>query len=103
MCIRDRYNAAVPNGKAQFSNVHLARERAKNAKWRAIETLDEQLENFEKVFSANGGKVIWAETGEDAIAAILAICKEKNCKTLVTVSYTHLDVYKRQACTYCQR
>ncbi len=78
-----KYNAAVPNGKAQFSNVHLARERAKNAKWRAIETLDEQLENFEKVFSANGGKVIWAETGEDAIAAILAICKEKNCKTLV--------------------
>ena len=78
-----KYNAAVPNGKAQFSNVHLARERAKNAKWRAIETLDEQLENFEKVFTANGGKVIWAETGEDAIAAILAICKEKNCKTLV--------------------
>ena len=78
-----KYNAAVPHGKAQFSNVHLARERAKNAKWRAIETLDEQLENFEKVFTANGGKVIWAETGEDAIAAILAICKEKNCKTLV--------------------
>ena len=42
-----RYNNAVPKGKEQFSNVHLARERAKNAKWRAIENLDRQLEEFE--------------------------------------------------------
>lgn len=78
-----RYNAVVPNGKQQFSNVHLARERAKNIKWRAIETLDQQLETFEKIFTANGGKLIWAETGEQAIEEILAICKAKNCKTLV--------------------
>ena len=46
-----RYNAAVPAGKEQFENVHLARERAKNIKWRAIETLDQQLEEFELKFT----------------------------------------------------
>ncbi|MDQ6608798.1 MAG: [Fe-S]-binding protein, partial [Bacteroidota bacterium] len=32
-----RYNAVVPSGKSQFTDVHLAREKAKNIKWRAIE------------------------------------------------------------------
>jgi len=78
-----RYNATVPKGKEQFSDLHLARERAKNIKWRAIETLDKQLEEFELNFSKRGGKVIWAENGEQAIKEILNICKEKNCKTVV--------------------
>lgn len=79
----DKYNAAVPGGKQQFDDLQLARERAKNIKWRAIETLDSQLENFESVFTRRGGKVIWAENAEEALNEILAICKEKNCRTIV--------------------
>ena len=78
-----RYDAVVPTGKHQFSDVHLARERAKNVKWKAIETLDQMLEQFEMNFIKNGGKLIYASTAEDALDAILEICKEKNCKTLV--------------------
>jgi L-lactate dehydrogenase complex protein LldF len=78
-----KYNAVVPQGKMQFDNVHLARERAKNTKWRAIETLDQQLEEFELHFSRRGGKVIWAEDANQAIAEILEICRQKNCRTLV--------------------
>ncbi|MBS1734042.1 MAG: iron-sulfur cluster-binding protein [Bacteroidetes bacterium] len=78
-----RYNAVVPQGKAQFDNVNIARERAKNTKWRAIESLDQQLEEFEMNFSKRGGKVIWAEDAAQAIEEILNICREKNCKTLV--------------------
>lgn len=78
-----RYNSVVPLGKQQFSDLELARERAKNIKWRAIETLDQQLENFEANFTARGGKVIWAETADQAREAILEICREKGCKTLV--------------------
>jgi L-lactate dehydrogenase complex protein LldF len=78
-----RYDSTVPLGKQQFSNVHLARERAKNIKWRAIESLDLYLENFETNFTARGGKVIWAETADDALNEILRICKEKNCKSVV--------------------
>ncbi|MBC7868416.1 MAG: iron-sulfur cluster-binding protein [Gloeobacteraceae cyanobacterium ES-bin-316] len=78
-----RYNAVVPKGKEQFSDIHLAREKAKNIKWRAIETLDKQLEEFEMNFTRRGGKVLWAENAAEAIAEIVKICEAKNCKTLV--------------------
>ena len=79
----DRYNAVVPKGKEQFVDMNLAKERAKNIKWRAIETLDQQLETFELNFTKRGGKVIWAENAQQAINEILQICKEKNCRSLV--------------------
>ncbi|HVU55722.1 MAG TPA: LutB/LldF family L-lactate oxidation iron-sulfur protein [Puia sp.] len=78
-----RYNAVVPQGKQQFGELNLARERAKNIKWRALETLDKQLEVFETVFTQRGGKVIWAENTEGALAEILEICEQRNCKTIV--------------------
>lgn len=79
----NKYNSVVPLGKQQFLDVELARERAKNAKWRALESLDQQLEDFEKKLTARGGKVIWAEDAEKALEEIGKICKEKNCKTIV--------------------
>ncbi len=80
----NRYNAAVPKGKQQFgNNVMLAREKAKNRKWDAIEHLDRYLEEFERKITARGAKVIWAENGTEALDAIGKICKEKQCKTLV--------------------
>jgi L-lactate dehydrogenase complex protein LldF len=78
-----KYNAVVPQGKSQFSNVDLAREKAKNLKWRVMEKLDRYLEQFEDNFTRNGGKVIWAENTEQAQQAILKICQEKQCKSLV--------------------
>lgn len=78
-----KYNSVVPQGKQQFSDVHLARERAKNLKWKAIETLDTQLETFEAAITRRGAKVIWAETAEQALEEIKKICEEKNCKTIV--------------------
>jgi L-lactate dehydrogenase complex protein LldF len=78
-----RYNAVVPQGKQQFGELNLARERAKNIKWRALETLDKQLEEFEASFVRRGGKVIWAENTEGALAEILEICQQRNCKTIV--------------------
>ncbi len=78
-----KYNAVVPQGKSQFADVHLARERAKNTKWKAIETLDKQLETFEAAITKRGARVIWAENGAQANEEILKICKEKNCRTLV--------------------
>ena len=78
-----KYDAVVPQGKEQFADVNLARERAKNIKWKAIETLDKQLEEFEKTIMRRGAKVIWAETAQHALDAIQKICEEKKCKTLV--------------------
>jgi len=78
-----RYNAVVPKGKEQFSNVTLAREKAKNIKWKAIENLDKMLESFEAKITRRGAKVIWAEDAKQALEEIGKICAEKNCKTLV--------------------
>ena len=78
-----RYNAVVPKGKEQFSNVNLAREKAKNIKWKAIENLDKMLEGFEAKITKRGAKVIWAEDAKQALEEIGKICAEKNCKTLV--------------------
>jgi L-lactate dehydrogenase complex protein LldF len=78
-----RYNAVVPSGKHQFSDLTLAREKAKNLKWKAIETLDKQLEIFEAAITKRGVKVIWAENAEQANQEILKICREKKCRTIV--------------------
>ncbi len=78
-----RYNAVVPQGKKQFENTDLVRERAKNIKWRALENLDQQLEEFEMNFTKRGGKVIWAQDSQEALDEILNICKEKNCTSIV--------------------
>lgn len=79
----NKYNAAVPLGKQQFENVDLAKERAKNIKWRALESLDSYLEAFEKNLTARGGKVIWADDAQQALEEIGKICKAHHCKTVV--------------------
>ena len=78
-----KFNAVVPKGKEQFINVNLAREKAKNLKWKAIENLDKMLESFETKITKRGAKVIWAEDAKQALEEIGKICVEKNCKTLV--------------------
>lgn len=78
-----KYNAVVPIGKKQFTNVMEAREVAKIKKWDAIEHLDQYLELFEQKITERGAKVLWAETAEEALKHIGKICSEKQCKTLV--------------------
>lgn len=51
-----KYNLAVVAGKQQFDQLDLARQRAKNVKWRALETLDKQLEDFEANFQKREAK-----------------------------------------------
>jgi L-lactate dehydrogenase complex protein LldF len=62
-----KYNAVVPVGKTQFSDVMLAREKAKQTKWKAIEHLDKYLEQFEIEITKRGAKVLWAEDAKQAL------------------------------------
>ena len=78
-----QYDAVVPQAKLQFADINLVREKAKNIKWRALESLDQQLEDFEAALTRRGGRVVWAETGEEALQEILAICRQKKCRTIV--------------------
>ncbi len=79
----DKYAQTVVKGKQQYADLDLARKRAKNIKWKAIENLDKHLEMFETNFTARGGKVIWAEDANEALEEILKICKSKNAKQVV--------------------
>lgn len=78
-----KYAETVVKGKKQFANLDAARKKAKNTKWRAIENLDKHLELFEQNFTARGGKVIWAETAQEALDAVLQICNEKKARRVV--------------------
>ncbi len=78
-----KYNAVVPKGLAQFTNLEVVREMAKNRKWEAIEHLDLYLTKFEEKITKKGAKVFWAEDSEQALNFIGEICEAKNCKTIV--------------------
>lgn len=78
-----KYNAAVVKGKEQFSALEMARKKAKNIKWKAIEELDKHLEIFEQNFTAKGGKMLWANDAAQALEQILHICKEQNARQVV--------------------
>jgi L-lactate dehydrogenase complex protein LldF len=78
-----KYNAVVPKGKEQFTDLARVKELAKNIKWEAIEHLDLYLTQFEEQISKRGAKVFWAEDGEQALNFIGDICKEKDCKSIV--------------------
>jgi L-lactate dehydrogenase complex protein LldF len=78
-----KYNATVVKGKEQFAELEMVRKKAKNIKWKAIEELDKHLENFEKKFTAKGGKLLWANDSEEALQHILSICKKQNATQIV--------------------
>lgn len=78
-----KYNEVVIKGKKQFADLHFAREKAKNIKWKTIENLDKYLVQFEQNFTKNGGKVIWAQNAEEANQAVLDICKQHGATQVV--------------------
>jgi L-lactate dehydrogenase complex protein LldF len=78
-----KYNAVVPRGKSQFAELELAREKAKNLKWEAIENLHENLLKFEANAQARGVKVLWAADVNEAQQLVKEICESVQCKTLV--------------------
>lgn len=78
-----QYDKKVPEAKAQFNNLEKARQLAHKTKWYAIEKLAKHLELFEQHFTRNGGKVIWAETAEQAAEAVLRIAKEHEVSKVV--------------------
>ena len=78
-----KYNAVVPKGKEQFTDLNRVKELAKNKRWEAIEHLDIYLNQFEEQITKRGAKVFWAEDSEQALNFIGEICEQKKCKSLV--------------------
>ncbi len=60
-----------------------AKKLAKNIRWHAIENIDTLLLTFEENFTAQGGKVIWANTVAEAQKAILDIINQQPNKPVL--------------------
>lgn len=78
-----KYAATVEKGVKQFADLEQARQRSKNTKWKALESLDKYLIEFESNFTRRGGKVLWAETADEALQEIETILKRANAKSIV--------------------
>ena len=78
-----RYHQQVARGQKQFADLDKARKLAKNIKWYALEELPNLLLEFETQFQNQGGKIIWAEDAEQALAAIREIAQNHQAKSIV--------------------
>ncbi|MGB4832822.1 MAG: LutB/LldF family L-lactate oxidation iron-sulfur protein, partial [Chitinophagales bacterium] len=78
-----KYNATVVKGKKQYADLEYVRKKAKNIKWKVMENLDKYLIEFETNFTANGGKVIWANDEKEAQQEILKILQKKEARMVV--------------------
>ena len=95
-----QYDKKVVDGKHQFEDLEIARQRASILKWRVIENLDKYLLEFESNFTKRGGKVIWARNAEEAIQELLKILKKANAKTVVKAkSMTTEEIRVNEALT----
>lgn len=74
---------AFERGKGQFADLELARDWASAIKRDTIMQLDAYLCEFEERFTGRGGKVIWAQTADEAVSAIKAICSRHGARTVV--------------------
>ncbi len=79
----NRYDEAVKQGKMQYANLELARQRAAHLKYKAIADLEKNLGDFEANFERNGGKVIWAQDAADALREIDIILSNHNAARVV--------------------
>lgn len=78
-----QYDNKVVEGKKQFADLDIARDRASLLKGRVIDNLDKYLIEFEANFIKRGGKVIWARDAEEANAEIVKVLKRFNTRTVV--------------------
>lgn len=79
----DKYNTAFEKGKSKFHDLANSKKKANVVKWKSIENLDRYLVEFETNFTANGGKVIWANDAEEARQEIWKIMERHNANSVI--------------------
>jgi L-lactate dehydrogenase complex protein LldF len=79
----EKYDTAVEKGLSRLVNLDFAKKKGHSVKWKVMENLDKLLPEFESNFQRRGGKVIWANTTEEAQQEILKIIQKANAKTVI--------------------
>ncbi|NDC73048.1 MAG: lactate utilization protein [Sphingobacteriia bacterium] len=78
-----RYQQAVSKGVEDYRDLELARDRAAEIRWRAIEHLEANLLRFESAARDNGVKVVWADDATQALDAVLEVLRRHRTKLVV--------------------
>jgi L-lactate dehydrogenase complex protein LldF len=78
-----KYDVAVIKGKLQYDKLEVAKNRAARIKRNVVNNMEALLTEFESNFLSNGGKIIWAETAEQAVKAVLDIARKYDAKKVV--------------------
>ncbi|MEO5911344.1 MAG: LutB/LldF family L-lactate oxidation iron-sulfur protein [Pelobium sp.] len=78
-----KYDLAVERGLSRLINLDYAKKKSHLIKWKVMENLDKLLPEFEANFQKKGGKVLWANTIEEANNEILNIIKKVNAKSVI--------------------
>ncbi|OAQ38720.1 [Fe-S]-binding protein [Pedobacter psychrophilus] len=78
-----KYDAAVDRGLSRLQNLENAKKKGHQTKWKVMENLDKLLPEFESNFQKKGGKVLWANTVDEANQEILNILKKVNAKSVI--------------------
>ena len=76
----NRSKAVSPETLPEYQDL---RTRAAEIKQHTLDFLDVYLLQLEAAVQANGGKVIWAQTGEEAADFVLQLAKEKGANVIV--------------------
>jgi L-lactate dehydrogenase complex protein LldF len=78
-----KYDSAVERGLSRLINLEHAKKKSHLIKWKVMENLDKILPEFEANFQKRGGKVLWANTIEEAQKEILNIINKANAKSVI--------------------
>ena len=77
------YYTSRDTQKARYRDWEQARDAASLAKWSAVNRLDELLPRFVANFEANGGRVHWARSAEEARDIILGLLETAKAKAVI--------------------
>ncbi len=72
---RNNYLKAFETSASRYPGLETLRQKASYTRWKAIESLDKYLIEFESNFIKRGGKVIWAQDNLEAVSEIIGIIK----------------------------
>lgn len=85
------YEKRFVNGKNNYRNAELERQRAFLLRNKSLLNLEKLLVDFETRFKENGGQVLWACDADDALQLIMDIIGKRNNNAVCRSNSTVLD------------
>ena len=87
----EQFMQNVENCTNYYSDLELEKQRALNIRTRAFKKLDKLLVDFDTYFSKKGGKILWANSAEDANQMIYDILNQDRVKKIIKVEKEKIE------------